>query len=68
MQPEIFYYLDFFQVGNLKKVGFHPWKFRKKSGDHPEKNLGTPGPHLMQIHLVRYSTTARSGKNPQIFT
>jgi hypothetical protein len=28
----------------------------------------TPGPHLMQIHLVRYSTSARFEKNPKIFT
>ena len=28
----------------------------------------TPGPRLMRIHLVRYSTSARSGKVPQIFT
>jgi len=29
--------------------------------------LSTPGPRIMRIHLVRYSTSARSGKNPQIF-
>ena len=28
----------------------------------------TPGPHLMRIHLVRYSTSAKFGKNPKIFT
>ena len=28
----------------------------------------TPGPHIMRIHLVRNSTSARFGKNPQIFT
>ena len=26
-------------------------------------NWSTPGPHIMRIHLVRYSTSARSGKN-----
>jgi len=30
--------------------------------------LSTPGPRIMRIHLVQYSTSARSGKNPQIFT
>jgi hypothetical protein len=28
----------------------------------------TPGPRLMLIHLVQYSTSARSRKEPQIFT
>ena len=28
----------------------------------------TPGPRIMRIHLVRYSTSARFEKNPQIFT
>ena len=28
----------------------------------------TPGPRKMQIHFVRYTTSARFGKNPQIFT
>ena len=27
--------------------------------------MGTPGPRIMRIHLVQYSTSARSGKNPQ---
>ena len=31
-----------------------------------EKFPITPGPRLMRIHLVRYSTSARSGKIPQI--
>ena len=30
--------------------------------------MSTPGPRLMRIHLVQYSTSARSGKVPQIFT
>ena len=31
-------------------------------------NNYTPGLSIMRIHLVPYSTSARSGKNPQIFT
>ena len=27
-----------------------------------------PDPHLMRIYLVRYSTSAKFGKNPKIFT
>ena len=30
-------------------------------------NMNTPGPHLMRIHLVRYSTSG-SMKNTQLFT
>ena len=30
--------------------------------------LCTPGPHLMRIHLVQNSISARFGKNPQILT
>ena len=28
---------------------------------------GTPGPHLMRIHLVRYSTSARYEKYSNIY-
>ena len=31
-------------------------------------SISTPGPRIMRIQLVRYSTSARSGKNPQVFT
>ena len=31
-------------------------------------SISTPGPRIMRIQLVQYSTSARSGKNPQIFT
>ena len=31
-------------------------------------NIYTPGPHLMRIHLVQNSTSARFEKNPKIFT
>ena len=30
----------FFRVAAWKKVGCHTYKFEKKSGEHPEKNLG----------------------------
>ena len=28
----------------------------------------TPGPRIMRIHLVRYSTSGMFEKNPQIYT
>ena len=30
-------------------------------------NKTTPGPRILRIHLKRYSTSAKFGKNPQIF-
>ena len=42
-----------------KEVSEIEYAYRKES---------TPGPCIMRIHLVRYSTSARSGKNPKIFT
>ena len=30
--------------------------------EFPKKSSGTPGPHLMRIHLERYSTSARYEK------
>ena len=43
-------------------------KFSEKDWYYLQAQTDTPGPHIMRIHLVRNSTSARFEKNPQKFT
>ena len=51
-----------FQGGSMKKVGCHTYKSEKKSGEHPEKNLGRCYPKKSQV--APYKNLGRFNRVP----
>ena len=59
--PKTCHFSEIIHAGNIEKLKNCTVIEGKKN-----KLKVIPGPHLMRIHLVRNSTSARFGKNPQI--
>ena len=51
----------------LLTLDLKPFLYEILAIEYNQCETNTPGPHLMRIHLVQYSTSVRPGKNPQVF-